>query len=451
MIEEFEYEGVWWLPDNPEIKIPGILKFTPTEGAVLKLSSDNEYILAMFANSDPEIILGISSNGKYITLYKCLILQPEITRIDSYSLGSIVFGSQMVLVGSHFQKPEDIKFKSMSIHYLYLNEWFKMPSFKLRRFENETIKKMIIECEIPEPIPAIINDYKILLEVRILPPSLSSIEQGEVNIKQKTYIKIEPSENKSLDEFLNIIYLIQGFLSLGALKPSYPLIIEGETRTNKYVKLYYRMLIPKVTSLLHPQDMLFTFQDIPDFETFIKNWFEKANLLEPVYYLYLITLYDPDMYIEQQLLSLVGAIEAYHRRTMDNFELPKEQHNKRLEEILRSVPEEYKGWLNEKLSYSNEKSLRKRLKEVVKEFDPILKELIPVLDSFVDKVVKTRNYLTHNDEKLKDQAATGKDLLELVENLKIIAEICLLKELGFTLDKIKNLISRNRKTRKFIK
>jgi chemotaxis regulatin CheY-phosphate phosphatase CheZ len=157
------------------------------------------------------------------------------------------------------------------------------------------------------------------------------------------------------------------------------------------------------------------------------------------------------MYIEQQLLSLVGAIEAYHRRTMDNFELPKEQHNKRLEEILRSVPEEYKGWLNEKLAYSNEKSLRKRLREIVKEFDPILKELIPDLDSFVDKVVKTRNYLTHNDEKLKDQAVAGKELLELVENLKIIAEICLLKELGFTLDKIKNLISRNRKTRKFIK
>jgi hypothetical protein len=151
------------------------------------------------------------------------------------------------------------------------------------------------------------------------------------------------------------------------------------------------------------------------------------------------------MFIEQQLLSLVGAIEAYHRRTMDNFELPKEQHNKRLEEILRSVPEEYKGWLNEKLAYSNEKSLQKRLKEVFKEFDPILKELIPNSDSLVKKAVRTRNYLTHYNKKLKKKATTGKDLLELVENLKIIVEICLLKELGFTLDKIKNLISRNRK------
>ncbi len=37
MIEEFEYKGIWWLPDKPKNRISGILRFTPNEGAILDL------------------------------------------------------------------------------------------------------------------------------------------------------------------------------------------------------------------------------------------------------------------------------------------------------------------------------------------------------------------------------------------------------------------------------
>jgi len=37
LIEEFEYTGEWWIPDEPEKKIHGTLRFTHNERATLEL------------------------------------------------------------------------------------------------------------------------------------------------------------------------------------------------------------------------------------------------------------------------------------------------------------------------------------------------------------------------------------------------------------------------------
>jgi len=37
MIEEFEYDGIWCLPEKPDNKVSGKLKFHPVEGLKLQL------------------------------------------------------------------------------------------------------------------------------------------------------------------------------------------------------------------------------------------------------------------------------------------------------------------------------------------------------------------------------------------------------------------------------
>jgi len=91
---------------------------------------------------------------------------------------------------------------------------------------------------------------------------------------------------------------------------------------------------------------------------------------------------------------------------MKNYELPEEEHAKRLEEIIKAAPSQHKEWLKNKLAYSNEPSLRKRLKEIFNEIrDVIPKEIFPDEEYFIGKVVDTRNYLTHYDKRLKEIAA----------------------------------------------
>ena len=71
MIEEFEYAGVWWIPDEPEKKIPGTLRFTHNERAILELMGiiKKKEIMSFL----PYIILGVSSGGINITLHKCFM------------------------------------------------------------------------------------------------------------------------------------------------------------------------------------------------------------------------------------------------------------------------------------------------------------------------------------------------------------------------------------------
>ena len=57
---------------------------------------------------------------------------------------------------------------------------------------------------------------------------------------------------------------------------------------------------------------------------------------------------------------------------------------------------------------------------------------------FIEKVVNTRNYLTHYDEELKEYAVFGEDLYLLTQKLRICAGVCLLKKVGFDSEEIIN-------------
>jgi hypothetical protein len=456
MIEKFEYKGIWWIPNKSNEQISGTLRFTPDEGAILDLIGSFKDIKDMNRMLNPNIILGISSNGKNITLHKCFETK---SNVSFPGLLTSSFYANVVFVGAHFQKNEDIKFKKLSIHYLYLDEWVNISGFDIQLFSDK--KEVVMKYKLPEPIQASIGeDYKIFIDIRATGPTYS-IVQKEASIKQSTYIRIEPSEEKSFDEYLNIMYHIQNFLSLGVLEPVHPLIIEGITEVNKKmmkdkayyppVEISYRLPdIPKASKTLLPFDMLFTFRAISDrFEVFLRNWFKKADLLKPVYDLYFGTLYNPRMYLEHRFLNLIQAIESFHQCIYGGEYLSNADYEKIYYALVNAIPDgikrDFKESLENKLKYGNEFSLRKRLKEIFNKYQENLNGFIEDKNAFIEKVVNTRNYQTHHDEDLKECSAIGEELYNLTQKLKILLEICLLTELGFSSSEIKGLFSRNRR------
>jgi len=153
-------------------------------------------------------------------------------------------------------------------------------------------------------------------------------------------------------------------------------------------------------------------------------------------------LYNPRMYLEDRFLSLIQAIESFHRRVYGGKYLPDEKYDKLYEVLVNGVPEdvesELKDRLMEYLKYGNEFSLRKRLKEIFDKYKEILDKFIENKKDFIEKVVNTRNYFTHYDKELKEYAARGEDLYRLTQKLRMCLEICLLTEIGFTSKEIKN-------------
>ena len=71
MNEKFEYQGYWWLPGADEDKVPGILKFDPGNRATLDLLGSLKGLKGVIDPREPEILLGLSSDGKLVTLKDC--------------------------------------------------------------------------------------------------------------------------------------------------------------------------------------------------------------------------------------------------------------------------------------------------------------------------------------------------------------------------------------------
>jgi hypothetical protein len=186
---------------------------------------------------------------------------------------------------------------------------------------------------------------------------------------------------------------------------------------------------------------LFTFKDVENkFETCLQNWYRKYDELEPVYQLYFGALYGQFVYLNLKFLCFVQALETYHRRALGNEELPRDKHEKRIKNILDTAPIEYKNWLKYQLKYGNEPNLQRRFIDLFDKFTVPIRSLIPDENTFIKKVVDTRNYMTHYDLTLKEKSAIGKELFLITERLRILLETCLLSEIGFNSEEIKSLL-----------
>ncbi len=455
-MNKFVYKGVWWLPETPQKRVRGML-IVSNEEVILELTDSLEdkniceHIQEIISPrlKTLNIILGISVDGKKITLYKCTERLSNANFREELIFP--LFHPHLTFIGTHFQKKEDIKFKKLYIHYSYLDKWVNVSGFKI---EPDMLKKeIVIKYKHPEPICASIGeDYKISIDFESTAPIIPSSIQKEVNVKQKTYIKIESSTEKSLEEYDNDILLLQYFLSLGVTEPVYPLAIKGLTKASDEgtVEILYNQLqetfkVPEKSFV----KMLFTYRDISDqFETLIGNWFKKADTLKPVYDLYFGILYNPWMYLEYQFLGLTQAIEAYHRRVFKGKYLSDEDYVPICQKIIKEFANElcgtnssFKEAWKSKMKYGNEYSLRKRLKDLFEKHQEIFKPFIENKKLFIGKVVDTRNYLTHYDKSLEKNAAKEKELYNITQKLKIIMQTCLLSELGFDSEKISKFLS----------
>jgi hypothetical protein len=458
MIEKFEYKGVWWLPDNPEKHISGTLMFVPGEGAVLDLMSSFVEIKSTNSSFEPEIILGTSSNGKSITLHKCV----ETKRLDS-SLGfpTSSFYANIVFIGWHSAKPKELKFKSFFVNYPYFEEWSKIGVFSHCLESEEKSKQYEVKYEVPEPVEAKIDNFKISFDHNL---NISGDWLREVNLKHTTFIKIEPEDELHFEEYQSILYHLQNFLSLATTRAIYPLSIEATTEQYKrvstfpkskvrhpHIEIFYNVIgkVDLSKKLTH-YDMLFTFEDISgQFETYLQNWFGKAGLLKPVYDLFFGTLYNPSMYLELHFLSLIQAVESYHRRRFGGKYLSDEDYTEVYNTLVNAIPDsvegDFKNSLKSRIQYGNDFSLRTRLKGLFDsgEYQEILSEFVENKNAFISKVIATRNYLTHYEG--EEKAAIGEELDPLIQKLKILLEICLITELGFSSEELKKLFPRNKR------
>ena len=122
--------------------------------------------------------------------------------------------------------------------------------------------------------------------------------------------------------------------------------------------------------------------------------------------------------------------------------MPAEEFNSLLNSILKSIPGARERWAEERLKYANELSLRSRIRKMVTPFNDLFWTK-PARAAFISRVVSTRNYLTHYDERIRAQAVTDAgELLRLHSKLEALVQLHLLRLLEIDYDHIRQMAIR---------
>lgn len=449
MFTEFVFEGIWWLPQKEGDQLTGKLKLSRDEGFTLELLGYFEEYKDSFR--DKTNILGFTKNGKKITLIDCYLINREFMHPG---IPSLIFSPSKVFVNMHANNNDDLKFIRVDFSLTFLDEWVNIQGFNI----NYNNRKLNAEYTLPETELIFENDkMKIYLDFYTKDFKINYEFQKKFAIEQFVLFRIDFQNEVEYSEVLEIINIISNLLHLIITKPIDTTKIylvsksnaEAFNLFNTYktkIEFYYLQTSGKrYHDKISKLDILFTYLDKKEImKDIFKKWFDSYDTLEMVYNLFFGTLLNDELFTNNKFLNLVQALESYHRRRYNGYELDKIQHQKRIDEIIENIPLQHKDWVTKKLVYSNEINLKKRIFEILKEQKSILDPYIKDIKSFSFKITNTRNYLAHFNKDIFENTYQRIDMHYAYIKLKVILVICFLKELGFNNEEIKTMIYKNK-------
>lgn len=459
----FDYVGEWWLADNQANSRVGTLSFSADKGIELEL-------IGSFAHEPMDIltqtrpvfyptILGLTKEGRFVTL------------VDSTGMGMTIsfpgiptqkLRCKTAYIGKHHLASDDTKrkFSKATVEFTYLADWIGQTGFHEDHIlENGKLSEYHITYKHPGTIDASVSNTSItanyFFETRLN-------TDNDKAYHQRVVLQLQRTEALSLEEWLNqFVTPLQNLISLATDRPNAIValfVADGlaedvsqdsiERGVHLPLEVVFHQVYQDRSEVKHifDQDMIFSVRDLEmDFSSLLVKWLEVSSVLYTVCNLYFSTRYNPGAYIEPRFLSVVQAVELYHRVRIGSTVFSEEEFQQRKKKILDSIPEEYRDWVRDQLAVSNEARLSQRVTELYELTKDVTGQLYGNKEAFVKLVRDTRNYYTHYGSQLSSKAAHGVSLYWLTEALSYMLIRCFLHEMGFSSKRCVELLSRNQR------
>lgn len=138
--DDFKLKGLWWLPETPERRVPGIVTFD-NDGINLELFGYFQKPTSSYRDPiwNPKTILG-RAEGSLVTLYQALTTESPASRPAGESQGirlqlhRSIFDVAHMFIGAHFESEAEIQFTSLEANFTHLEEWMEKPVEIYKRF-----------------------------------------------------------------------------------------------------------------------------------------------------------------------------------------------------------------------------------------------------------------------------------------------------------------------------
>lgn len=412
LLDDFEFIGKWWLPEFPNDVVAGRISYSAHESILLELIGTFEQIESEISD-DPEIILGVSTEGHQFTLVDNLFLGPS----GGYpEFQSQHYESRYLLVGHHFQQKSDLLFSSFAVSYEHLEEWYGKNLFTTEKLKGDNSSfGYNVQIVRPKPedihLPSRNGILKISYEIHS-----DQTRHRSLTINREAFFIFRPFASQEFDWFNRLFFDIERFLILIITSVTFPRRIRGSIEVDetnqKWIDIF-RFYEKRASKNIYRWEMLFTYPQIaPDFSALLNRWLINIDQARPAYDLFFSYLYKPDNYLEFKFLALVQALESFHRS------------RKGKEKVF----------------------LKTRLEDLFSDLEPSLKELVsPDYNTFISEIKGTRNYFTHYDEKGKKKSLSYQEMIIACKQMQVLLTILFLKQLEIDSQVIFERISKNKR------
>ena len=364
--ETYTHRGRWWLPDSPANTKSGTL--TVEQGrATLDIEGDFGHEIleqtetsTSFAPiaSSQDRILGVSTDGKRITLVDCRVAQGKM---NFPGIPTTIYRAQFALIGAHFEDGEPIEFNAFDMRTSDLEAWVGSTPFGVEYTdpasnpEHTWLTVRVAQSEelnFESPLP---NGQTVRIRLSIGTQGLGGFAP-KAELEYTRWIGLQFPAPADLQQTLKAVTELRNFLTLAIGKPLTLLSIDGYCNAKVGPQdnpvpikiLYDANANPDLSERATlPWEMLFTFEQARDRLVEVLNtWFEHHDLLGPVFNLYFSLFYRPDLYLEQRFLGYAQAIETYDRlRRPHARERDAAEHKKLVAKLAAAAPDGEKNWL----------------------------------------------------------------------------------------------------------
>lgn len=225
LCDDFELRGIWWLPENADQKVSGVLVFDSENKIRLELIGSFKQ-LPDFGRSEvekKEIIVGITNDGRLCTLVNC---HETNSTLNFPGISCQIFEANYLLEGAHWNCLDEIRFEIISIGFDYLEEWAGHYPIKtsIDKDENNKNTGFTVKCDFPSKVEFYINFLNAKLSTSY------GAQTKDASIKSTTlqfnsFLNLQPDEINNFVWYEKQIFVIQQLLTLLIGQVTYPNII----------------------------------------------------------------------------------------------------------------------------------------------------------------------------------------------------------------------------------
>jgi hypothetical protein len=402
-----EWIGHWWLPNEPDQIVPGVLRYVPDEGLQLSLIGgfahreshrlDETRVVVTETTSSWPVILGIADNKK-VTLLECFPTRSTSYGVSERPQTQTVF-AHTALVGAHIKGEEDEVFTSSFTSVENLTQWSELSA--LRALDS---RDGLVSVEpVHEPSAVVDGATIALFHEHTFPHFEKRRGQTIGQIREAVSVRFQPEKPISLRATIDSAAAFQDLISLATHRACSILWLRlralpeerdhpaGRPIRDREVDVYFHGMVrgDAHAKAVGPREMLFTCGHV-SFEKVLPRWWILREKCLAASNLVLGVRYAPASYLESNLLSAVGAAEAMHRAlNLDHTHMPSEEFQALRAKLLEITPHEHHLWLKGRIR--NEPTLRERLHALAGRADTeAIRELVPDVEQWSSATTRAR-------------------------------------------------------------